>query len=219
MSMTRIILLLLYALLVLALTLAEVKVDRRAQYIFKPLAALGFCLIAITSGALETLYGQIILGALIACALGDIALLNRTSKSVFMLGMSAFALGHIFYSLAVFFLPLDGELSLYPMIAITILCTQVPYFIYKSMKPYLVTDMKGPVAIYTLIISVMVFVSLSKIMTPFWILSLAAVMFALSDYFVARDRFVKPDPKNALAITPLYFGAQALFAYSVRLVV
>lgn len=219
MSMTLIILFFLYALIVLALTLAEVNGDRRAQYIFKPLAALGFCLIAIASGALETLYGQIILGALLVCALGDIFLLNRTSKTVFTLGMGAFAFGHIFYSLAVLFLPLDIELSLYPMIAITILCTQVPYFIYKSMKPHLVTDMKGPVAIYTLIISLMVFVSLSKIMTPFWLVSLAAVMFATSDYFVARDRFVKPNPKNALAITPLYFGAQALFAYSVRLAV
>jgi len=215
MSLSFIILISLYAMGVVALTLAEIKVDRRAQYIFKPLAALGFCLIAIIAGGLETQYGQIILAALVACAVGDVLLLNRTSEKVFTLGMAAFALGHIGYIIAVFFMPTQIELSIYPMIVITILCTQVPYLIYKSMKPHLANDMKWPVVIYTIIISAMLFVSLAKIMTPFWSVSLAALMFAISDYFVARDRFVKANPKNALAITPLYFGAQALFALSV----
>ena len=219
MSMTLVILITLYAVIVVALTLAEFKVDRRAQYIFKPLAALGFCLIAVASGALDTLYGQIILGALVACALGDVLLLNRTSEKTFTLGMAAFAFGHIGYIIAVFFMPTQFELSIYPMIVITILCTQVPYLIYKSMKPHLAADMKWPVVIYTIIISVMLFVSLAKIMTPFWSVALAALMFAISDFFVARDRFIKPDPKKALAITPLYFGAQALFALSVGLAV
>jgi len=215
MSLSFIILISLYAMVVVALTLAEIKIDRRAQYIFKPLAALGFCLFAIISGGLETQYGQIILAALVACAVGDVLLLNRTSEKVFTLGMAAFALGHIGYIIAVFFMPIQKELSIYPMIVITILCTQVPYVIYKSMKTHLAIDMKWPVVIYTIIISAMLFVSLAKIMTPFWSVSLAALMFAISDYFVARDRFVKPNPKYALAITPLYFGAQALFAISV----
>ena len=46
---------------------------------------------------------------------------------------------------------------------------------------------------------------------------IGAIMFAISDMFVARDRFVKPDAKNAFAITPLYFGAQAIFALSTQI--
>jgi hypothetical protein len=40
-------------------------------------------------------------------------------------------------------------------------------------------------------------------------------MFAISDMAVARDRFVTQTPANAFVITPLYFGAQLLFAVSV----
>jgi len=49
---------------------------------------------------------------------------------------------------------------------------------------------------------------------PLSLAMIGALMFAVSDIFVARDRFVSPDPKNALAITPLYFAAQALIALS-----
>ena len=49
---------------------------------------------------------------------------------------------------------------------------------------------------------------------PLRLAMIGAVMFAMSDVFVARDRFVTPTPLNALAITPLYFGAQALIALS-----
>lgn len=218
MSMILIILILLYAAVVLALTFVEVKEVHRTQYFLKPLAALGFCLMAMLAGALSSLYGQIILGGLIACGVGDVLLLNRRSHKVFTIGMAAFALGHIFYIFAVFFLPLGNTMSVYPMIVITVLCIQIPYLIFKSMKPHLASDMKWPVVIYTIIISVMLFFSLAKIMSPFWSVSLAALMFAISDVFVARDRFIRPDPKNAIMITPLYFGAQALFALSVGLV-
>jgi len=49
------------------------------------------------------------------------------------------------------------------------------------------------------------------------ILIIAALAFATSDYFVGMDRFIDPKKYWALAITPLYFGAQALFAMSVAI--
>jgi len=51
---------------------------------------------------------------------------------------------------------------------------------------------------------------------PLLLAMIGAVMFAVSDVFVGRDRFVSTNPKNALAITPLYFGAQALIALSMQ---
>jgi len=74
-----------------------VRDDRRAQFFFKPLAALGFVLLALQSGALETIYGQIIIGGLVACAIGDVCLLFRNSQKLFMGGMLAFAMGHLAY--------------------------------------------------------------------------------------------------------------------------
>ena len=72
------------------------------------------------------------------------------------------------------------------------------------------------VGIYTVVISLMLIRALQTNMTGSHLLILpAAILFAVSDIFVARDRFVAPTPKNAFLITPLYFGAQALFALSV----
>jgi len=50
-----------------------------------------------------------------------------------------------------------------------------------------------------------------------WTVFGAAIAFAISDVFVAKDRFKARKKWHAFIITPLYFGAQALFAYSVNL--
>jgi len=47
-----------------------------------------------------------------------------------------------------------------------------------------------------------------------WSVFLAAFLFALSDIFVAKDRFKSQENWHAFIITPMYFAAQALFAYS-----
>ncbi|WP_084169053.1 lysoplasmalogenase family protein [Hellea balneolensis] len=90
----------LYGLVVLALLLAELRQDRRAQFFFKPLAAIGFVILALQFGALETVYGKYILAGLIACAAGDVLLLSRKSQKLFMSGMAAFAIGHLGYVFA-----------------------------------------------------------------------------------------------------------------------
>lgn len=83
------------------------------------------------------------------------------------------------------------------------------------LRAHLPADMKVPVLIYTLIILAMVLLS---IWTGNLLVIAAAVMFAVSDIFVARDRFVSESPRNALIITPFYFGAQAIFALSIALI-
>jgi len=83
------------------LLIAELREERRAQFFFKPLAAFGFVILALQFGALESTYGLIILAGLIACAVGDIFLLSRKSENLFKAGMAAFALGHVFYVIAI----------------------------------------------------------------------------------------------------------------------
>ncbi len=73
--------------------------------------------------------------------------------------------------------------------------------------------MRLPIVGYAVIIGIMVSASFLTTLD----IIIAAIMFAVSDMFVARDRFIKPSSKNALLITPLYFGAQALFAFSVSI--
>jgi uncharacterized membrane protein YhhN len=47
-------------------------------------------------------------------------------------------------------------------------------------------------------------------------LLIGAVMFAVSDIFVARDRFVSPSVANRLWGLPLYYAAQLIFALSTQ---
>ena len=207
--------LILYACLVCALVVAELKTARLAQRILKPLAALGFIAIAILSGALEHQYGQIILFGLVACAAGDVFLLSRNSQTFFLAGMGAFAIGHFAYLTA--FVPFQESAMTAGRMFKTALVVFGGFGIFAWLKPHLPKDMRLAVTLYVFIILLMVLNALGlPARSPLVLAMIGAVMFAVSDVFVARDRFVSPDPKNAFAVTPLYFGAQALIALSTQ---
>jgi uncharacterized membrane protein YhhN len=200
---------------VLALLIAELREDRRAQFFFKPMAALGFILMALQFGVLESRYGIIILLGLTACAFGDVFLLSRKSENLFKTGMLAFAIGHIIYVFAflehgLIFGAILNEKPIDLPVSITLIISVITalYFVLKANR-----NLRIPIVLYTLIIGIMISASF---LTKINIIT-AAILFAVSDIFVAQDRFVKRSPKNALAITPLYFGAQALFALSVSI--
>lgn len=204
--------LIIYSFIILALLIAELREDRRAQFFFKPLAALGFIVLALQFGALESTYGKTILAGLIACAFGDLLLLSRKSESLFKAGMVAFALGHVIYAIA-FGWQFDGlEIDGYIVIGITVF-SALAFFLW--LRPHLETGMVALTCIYIILITLMIAASVARFNYFLkYAAPLGAILFAISDMFVAKDRFVKPNPKNALAITPLYFGAQALFAFS-----
>ncbi|CAM3843494.1 lysoplasmalogenase [Litorimonas haliclonae] len=204
-----------YAAFIIALLFAELREKRSAQILLKPLAALGFLFLALNFGALDSSYGRLILGGLIACAFGDVFLLSRNRTSLFRLGMLAFAVGHVFYIFAANEI-LRPDTSYLFISLTTFLGLGTGVVTFWKLKPKLPRDMVWPVGLYTLIISAMLIRSMQTDMTGLHLLILpAALLFAISDIFVARDRFVTPSPKNAWVITPLYFGAQALFALSV----
>jgi len=205
----------LYAVLVAALTGAEVLERPMAQRVMKPAAALGFILIAAMSGALDHSYGQIIFAGLIACAIGDILLLSRKSHRLFLAGMAAFALGHVAYLQAFIPLQVDRDFISRPSQgAVTVV---VSFAVLAWLIPHLPKKMRLVVPIYVIIILLMVIMALGlPLEGPLAFAMVGAVLFAISDIFVARDRFILRNPKNALAITPLYFGAQALIGLSTR---
>lgn len=206
----------LYVVVVLALLIAELREDRRAQFFFKPLAAFGFVILALQFGALETVYGKYILAALMACAVGDVLLLSRKSEKLFMGGMAAFALGHIIYSfgfLAYGFSANDmtGRYTAFgTSIFLVVMCLLGAVYIIPKVK----RGMRVSVIIYSVIITTMSFLGA---LTNNIVIILAALSFAVSDFFVGMDRFIDPKKHWALLITPLYFGAQALFALSVSI--
>ena len=205
--------LVLYAALVAGLLVAELKENRSAQRMLKPAAAIGFIFIAISVGAAEHRYGHIILFGLVACALGDVFLLSRNSAKLFIAGMAAFALGHLAYLYT--FAAFGAETGALALIVTAALVTVMGVGVYTWLQPHLPKDMRLAVPVYFIIILIMLINALNLPLELPLILAMAgAILFTISDIFVARDRFVSPDPRNAFAITPLYFGAQALIALS-----
>jgi len=202
-----------YGSLVGFLAVAETRSHQRAQWILKPALALGFILIALMVGVPSSLYAQLILIGLIACAVGDVCLLSRNSQKLFLAGMAAFAAGHLAY-LTAFMQVSTPEPSLGQIIA-SFVTIAVGVGVFSWMRSHLPPKMQAPVKLYVFIIIIMVVNALQlSTQGPLWLAMIGAIMFAASDIFVARDRFVSTHPKNALAITPLYFGAQALIALS-----
>lgn len=209
------IMLILYGGFVMALTTAEYRGDIRAQYMFKPAAALGFILIALMSGALESRYGLLILSGLVACAVGDVLLLKRGAGKTFLLGMGAFAAGHVLYIISFMVFGLTPRLDTFTAPDyIFLISAGLILLVFNPIAIIRTADkrMKTPIVIYTAIILAMCGLSIFT-WTP--IIIIAALLFAVSDHFVGKDRFVKHKRGYALAITPLYFGAQVLFALSV----
>ena len=205
--------LIIYGLIILALLITELCQDRRAQFFFKPLAAFGFVILALQFGALESTYGQFILAGLVACAVGDVFLLARKSQKLFIAGMAAFAIGHIIYSFGFINHGFEYDAAMrgkdnFAMVSILgFLCLAGSVYII----PRTTRDMRVPVIIYSIIITTMCVLAA---LTNNRAIILAALLFATSDYFVGMDRFIDPKKYWAILITPLYFGAQALFAFS-----
>ena len=198
---------------VLLLLFAERRGAAGLKWLAKPLASFCFVAIAFT-GATASAYAVLIIAGLIFCMLGDILLIPKKPQT-FLAGMGAFAVGHIVYIAA--FINKSSSLSYYSLIAAALMAVLV-IFVLRWMWDYL-GSFKWPVTAYCAVIGVMVAAAFSVASgtqaVPYWPLALGALGFAVSDIFVARDQFVRPDFFNRAWGLPLYYGAQLLIASSV----
>lgn len=192
-----------------ALVVAEVTGSRRGMWLCKPAAAALFVVQALMLGATDSLYGLLVLAALVLCLAGDILLIPRGSEALFKAGIGAFLAGHIAY-IAAFastgVTPAGMQIGVLVTPALT-----VPFVVY--LWPKVTPGFRLPVAAYTVVIAAMIFFAFGSGLL--WQVPVAALMFAVSDMVVGRDRFVAEARWHPLVITPLYFGAQVLFAVSV----
>lgn len=196
----------------LGLVLAERSSNPRGVWIAKPLASLGFIATAYAAGAAESVYGNNLLLGLYACALGDLLLIPRGAKIWFLLGMLSFAIGHGGYAVAFARYGISDKgtmFALAPMVVVAILTL-------RWLGPRLPVMMISPVRMYIAVISVMTALAVgASVASNQWLIAAGAILFALSDLFVARERFVQPDFRNQLIGLPLYYLAQLLLAWSV----
>jgi uncharacterized membrane protein YhhN len=197
-----------------ALVVSDYRQYRPGRYLFKPAAALAFLWLALAMGATESRYGLWILAGLLCSSAGDVLLMPDNRHS-FLAGLVAFLCGHLCYAAAF-------ASSHYTPTWVVVNGAAAMILLVLSLRwllQHLDAAMKGPVVLYTAVITGMLVSAGLRATQPGAGLILAGAWgFAFSDLAVARQRFVHPSRANGLWGTPLYFVSQLLLAASVATV-
>lgn len=197
------------ALAVAALLVAEQRESQAGKWLAKPIASLAFIAVAVASGAAGTGYGRLVLLGLVLCLLGDVLLIPERRPRVFRLGVFAFLCGHVAFATAFLTQALDWRwLGLAAVILALVL-----WRVWRWLGPHLPADMRVPVQAYFIVIATMTVLACGVTGAggpP--LIALGAVAFTASDIAVARDRFVQHGFVNRVWGLPLYYLAQVLLA-------
>jgi uncharacterized membrane protein YhhN len=162
---------------------------------------LAVCIFRTNSGS----YQLFILIALCFALVGDIFLIN---KRFFLHGIIAFSLAHLFFMFG--FASLHGfSPAVLPGIFLLITASIIYEFLRKDLNKYAL-----PVGIYIVIILVMVWQAVGLLYHStaplFWSVAAAAVLFAVSDFVIAYNKF-----KQAFkAAEPIILGTYWIAVYS-----
>ena len=179
-----------------------------------PLSGL-FILAAALQPQTHRTYSLLLLTGLGLCLIGDICLVF-SRKIMFLAGLIVFLLGHILYIVAFIHL---SQFKFW-IWAVALGALIVGAWIYRWLKPYL-GSMKVPVLFYIFVISLMVCGAWSVagnaalVQRGRFMVLIGALLFYISDIFVARNRFIKKEYLNRLAGLPLYYTGQFLLAFSI----
>jgi len=166
---------------------------------FKLAASAGFVALALVLRP-ETPFERWIFAGLCLSAAGDLLLL-ATSRRAFLAGLVAFLLAHVAYALA--FAPVSSP-SAWTGAAIAFATALALRWLWPRLG-----SLRLPVTAYCAVIGAMLWLALGVGRLG---IGLGALLFWLSDLFVARDRFVRDEPLNRLVGLPLYYAGQYLIA-------
>ncbi len=190
---------------------AEWRQWQATRWLAKLGASTSFVVLAIENGTASSVYGRLILLALIFSWLGDMLLLSL--RSAFLLGgIAAFFLAHAAFAVAFGSRPHDVGPFGIALAILTIIGLGILGWLWKYLDKFY----KIAVPVYLVAITVMVALAIAASfasMSP--LLAIAATIFAVSDVSVARDRFVRRAIANKVWGIPLYYAAQLLLALSV----
>lgn len=202
------------ALLLAGLLHFEKKNDAKGILPVKTTLSVLFIVAAWVQPHWMALYAPFVVIGLVCCLGGDV-FLALPHKRMFLFGLVSFLIGHVFYVAA---FVLISDINGFTAIGVlqTLTCGTL---IYRWLRPHL-GDMKVPVLVYIVVISVMLCGAWSILGSPDLagsgkvMVFVGALSFYLSDILVARDRFLKTEFLNRLVGLPLYYAGQFLIAFS-----
>lgn len=199
-------------LVALADWLAVIRKYKNLEYMAHP-AVMAILFIWIwQAGGLHGPMVWFALGVLFSMA-GDIFLM--LPREQFILGLAAFLLAHIAYLVG---FNMSSPPFTLPSLIIAVGIGLVALRLYRGIKSGLaqrkLNGLTIPVAVYSLVISLMLLSAVLKLLQPEWqpwpaiLVSLGALMFFLSDSFLAWNKFVTPLRNSHLIVIVLYHLGQ-----------
>lgn len=192
----------------------EYRVNTWLSGAAKFIAAASYIAAALSLGATQTDYGRVLLAGMAFCWLGDMCLVSRDSRRLFLAGLVSFLLGHVVYTAA---FAVRG-ISVPAAIGAGALMAVFGWLVVRWLEPGLDAHMRRPVWLYVIAICVMMTMAAATFaFRSNWPILLGGLLFVISDLSVARNRFVAPGIVNRVWGLPLYFAAQLSLAASVAL--
>jgi uncharacterized membrane protein YhhN len=170
-------------------------------------ASTGFVSVGLAGGGLRSAYGRFMLPALVLCWLGD-----YLGPHGFVGGLIAFLVAHLALMAAFW------TRGVIPRRALAASAGTVPISgaLFAWLYPHVPPEELLPVIAYLLTITAMVTVaSAGRDGAGRILILLGAIIFYVSDIFVARWRFVDTSSINGTFCYPLYYTACVLLALSV----
>jgi uncharacterized membrane protein YhhN len=178
----------------------------------KLFAATAYIAAALSLGAMLTSYGRVMLLGMGFCWLGDLFLVSRQSRILFLAGLVSFLAGHVAYTVAFAVRGVDTAVVLITLALMAVFAWRAVVW----LLPHTDQRMRAPVWLYLAAISVMMVMAAGTHASDKNLFILfGAMLFVLSDLAVARNRFVERVFINRAIGLPLYFTAQLLLAASV----
>lgn len=196
---------------------AEYFDSRVAGWLTKPLASAAFVALAAFAGAADSPFGEVMFAGFVLSFIGDVLLLPHAT---FLIGLGSFLLGHVAFAIgASTFLQPAGALSTAaPALAVGgLLMVTLGTVAWRWLSPHLQGFMRRAVMAYLLTIGTMVVLTIGAAFAGApMLLPVGAILFAISDLAVARERFVEKTIRNKVWGLPFYYGAQVLIALSIE---
>lgn len=210
------------AFLVAVLDWIAVGLNRKTlEYVFKPATLAGIIIgaLLLMQGPHDEWQGRFFVIGLVFSLAGDVFLM-LPGEGFFLPGLVSFLLAHLCYVAG-----LNPTLPPLPSSLLLIPAAFVGGFLYKRIASGLrtagKTNLIGPVAVYSCVISLMLFSAWATLMRPEWTLLrrtlviAGASLFFASDAMLAWNRFVRSFSVAKLGVIVTYHLGQLALASSI----
>jgi uncharacterized membrane protein YhhN len=172
------------------------------------MASLAMVAFALSVGAGGSGAGTIVLAGLALSVVGDVFLLWPATH--FLKGVGAFLLAHCLYVAAFLTLGVNWQGVGFA----SVILAPIAWTVWRWLSPH-TGKMTLAIAVYLAAISTMCVFAIGALWADTGqgqqVLVLAAILFCVSDLFVARDKFIVSEHRNVWIGLPIYYAAQLGF--------